>query len=338
MLVEFLKLTNEDRAEIFNEIFRLKNLSPIAVEKDWWVTQILYQVFDLEMADSLVFKGGTSLSKGWNLIDRLSEDIDLALDRRYLGFDKEMGKNQVDKLRRVSNQFLREEFYPKLKRKIEDSGLEMLNINFEENNQSDKDPQIIELHYPSAIKSSTTYVQPRVLIEIGSRSLFEPFTEMPISSMVSEIFPDKDFADGPKNIPCVNVERTFLEKLFLLHEEFQKPSERIRSHRLSRHLYDLGRILDTNYASKALSEQNLYLDIVNHRRVLTRINGLNYLKHAPRFLNPIPPDDVIDKWEVDYKIMQQQMIYGESLDFDELLEKLKELKKKINQLDWEVKF
>lgn len=334
---EFLKLTIEDRAEIFNEIFRIKNLNPIAVEKDWWVTQILHQVFDLEIADSLVFKGGTSLSKGWNLIERLSEDIDLALDRKYLGFDKEMGKNQVDKLRRMSNQFMREEFYPKLKRKIEDSGLAMLNVHFPENNQSDKDPQIIELYYASVIKNFKTYVEPRVLIEIGSRSLFEPFTKIPIGSMVHEIFPNREFADVPKLIPCVNVERTFLEKLFLLHEEFQKPLERIRSHRLSRHLYDLSQIVDTNYANQAISNQDLYFDIVKHRRVLTRINGLDYSKHAPRFLDPIPPDAVLHKWESDYKIMQEQMIYGKSLSFQELIQKLTQLKSKINALDWDFK-
>ena len=82
MAIEFLNLSKRDQQDVFNEIFRQKNLHPIAIEKDWWVTQILHQVFELDMADALVFKGGTSLSKGWGLIQRLSEDIDLALDRR----------------------------------------------------------------------------------------------------------------------------------------------------------------------------------------------------------------------------------------------------------------
>lgn len=334
---EWLKIPDSSKVNIFKEIEVKSKLKPIAIEKDWWVTQILHQVFELDMADALVFKGGTSLSKGWGLIQRLSEDIDLALDRRYLGFEGRMGKNQVDKLRRVSHQFIREVFYPRLQQTLRESGLEMVTFNFPESSQSDKDPQVIELYYPSVIKQPVTYIQPRILIEIGSRSLFEPFTPMPIQSLVADYFPGKPFADSKKAIPCVNVEKTFLEKLFLLHEEFQKPKQKIRSDRLSRHLYDIERILETAYADKAILDQNLYVDIVQHRRVLTRINGLDYTKHAPKYLNPIPPDSILKSWEEDYKVMQEQMIYGDSLPFDQMLSKLKELKEKINQLDWEIK-
>jgi len=79
---EWLKIPDSSKVNIFKEIEVRSKLKPIAIEKDWWVTQILHQVFELDMADALVFKGGTSLSKGWGLIQRLSEDIDLALDRR----------------------------------------------------------------------------------------------------------------------------------------------------------------------------------------------------------------------------------------------------------------
>jgi len=79
---EWLKILDSSKVNIFKEIEVKSKLKPIAIEKDWWVTQILHQVFELDMADALAFKGGTSLSKGWGLIQRLSEDIDLALDRR----------------------------------------------------------------------------------------------------------------------------------------------------------------------------------------------------------------------------------------------------------------
>jgi hypothetical protein len=82
-------------------------------------------------------------------------------------------------------------------------------------------------------------------------------------------------------------------------------------------LYDIERILGTTYADQAISEQELYVAIVQHRRVLTRINGLDYTKHAPKYLNPIPPDSILKSWEEDYKIMQEQMIYGDSLPFDQ---------------------
>ncbi len=124
--------------------------------------------------------------------------------------------------------------------------------------------------------------------------------------------------------------------LILLHEEFQKSTPKIRTHRLSRHLYDLGRILESEFAAKALASPELYMDIVHHRRVLTKINGLDYSKHAPKYLNPIPPTSMRDSWATDYKIMQEHMIYGDSLPFEQLLSKLTDLKAKINQLDWEI--
>jgi hypothetical protein len=336
MSIEFLKLSKEDRREIFNEIFRRKNLSPIAIEKDWWVVLTLRMIFEMEISESLVFKGGTSLSKGWEIIERFSEDIDLALDRRYLGFEGDLSKNQVDKLRRASNNFIREQFFPSLKEKFDQVGLTEIKFDLPESRQSDKDPQTIEVIYPSVLQPTSSYIHPRVLIEIGSRSLYEPFTIRPIMSFVGASFDDNQFADASIEIPCVNVERTLLEKLFLLHEEFQKPKKNIRVNRLSRHLYDIERIMNSGYEKKAFAAPDLYLEIVRHRSRITRINGMDYSKHAPRYINPIPPEIIMKSWEADYKIMQEQMIYGDSLPFEELIEKIKSLKMKINALDWEI--
>nr|WP_255737312.1 nucleotidyl transferase AbiEii/AbiGii toxin family protein [Cognataquiflexum nitidum] len=182
----------------------------------------------------------------------------------------------------------------------------------------------------------SSYIRPRVLIEIRSRSMHEPLTQRPIKSFVGDYFAGRPFADLPTNIPCVNVERTFLEKIFLLHEEFQKPESNIRIQRLSRHLYDIERIMASGFAGKALAGPNLYQEIVKHRSSLTRINGMDYTRHSPRYINPIPPDHILKYWEDDYKTMQEQMIYGDSLSFKELIEKLKTLRAQINKLDWKV--
>ncbi len=336
MSFEFLTLSKKDRQEIFDEIFRQRNLSSIAVEKDWWVVQTLRLIFDMEMAESLVFKGGTSLSKAWGMVQRLSEDVDLALDRKYLGFEGDLGKHQVDKLRRASHKFIRETFFPKLKEKFDQAGLTDITFDLPESAQSDKDPQTIELNYPSVLRQASAYIRPRVLIEIGSRSLYEPFTPRAINSFVGEYFKGKPFADVPVEIPCANVERTFLEKLFLLHEEFQKPENKIRTNRLSRHLYDIERIMDSHFAQKALATPDLYQEIVRHRSRLTRINGMDYTRHGPKYINPIPPKNILKLWEADYKTMQEQMIYGDSLSFRELIEKLTALTAKINAMDWEI--
>jgi len=81
--MKFFKLSEKDKLAAFQTVSNKSNLSSFAVEKDWWVVQTLSIIFEMEVAKHLVFKGGTSLSKAWNLIERFSEDIDLAIDRSF---------------------------------------------------------------------------------------------------------------------------------------------------------------------------------------------------------------------------------------------------------------
>lgn len=331
---EWIKLTKQNKQNIFREVAMGINLPPAAIEKDWWVVRTLELVFNSSIAPYTVFKGGTSLSKAWNLIDRFSEDIDLALDRRFLGFDKkdeEMTNSQVSKLRRISAKFIAETYYPELAELFNAAGL-IVNINLGEIKTDDQDPLIIEIYYPS-VTESMAYLQPRVLIEVGSRSLIEPFDNRSFTSMVGEKYKGRPFADGDINIPSVNPQRTFLEKIFLLHEEFQLPTERIKVERKSRHLYDLEKLMDTEYAMAALNNTALYETIVNHRAKLTPLRGIDYANHTPDKINPIPPDAIIGAWEKDYQAMQESMLYNPSLSFDKLIERLYELKSRINNLN-----
>jgi len=219
---QWLQLSTADKQAIFNEVAAEINLPPAAIEKDWWVVRTLELVFASSIAPHTVFKGGTSLSKAWNLIDRFSEDIDLALDRKFLGFDKtdeEMTGSQVSKLRKLSAKFIAEEYFPELDEMFHKAGLKV-DIQLGEIKTDDQDPLIIEIYYPS-VAEQVAYLQPRILIEVGSRSLIEPFDERSFTSMVGEKYKERAFADGNIIIPSVNPQRTFLEKIFLLHEEFQ---------------------------------------------------------------------------------------------------------------------
>ena len=102
--------------------------------------------------------------------------------------------------------------------------------------------------------------------------------------------------------------------------------------RLTRHLYDIERLMDTEFAEKALADSKLYQDIVAHRRLFTPIRGIDYDNHVPQKINPIPPFEIIDEWQKDYEIMQDSMIYGESLSFSELIERIEELKKRFKSI------
>jgi hypothetical protein len=195
-LQEWFKLTEQNKQNIFGEIAKKMKLPPAAIEKDWWVTRTLQLVFHTEIAQHTVFKGGTSLSKAWNLIDRFSEDIDLALDRKFLGFDKadtEMSGSQVAKLRRHSLKYISEKYFPMLQKTFHDAGFTDVKLQLSEIKSPDEDPVKIEVNYP-AVTEKSEYLPPRVLIEIGSRSEKEPFSEKQFSSFVGEHFTGRNFA------------------------------------------------------------------------------------------------------------------------------------------------
>jgi len=205
------KFTDLQKAEQIRYIDGLTleyNLSTVAVEKDWWISAVLRALFALPYAENLSFKGGTSLSKCYNLIERFSEDIDIA-------------------------------------------------------------------------------------------------------------------------VYAVVPERTFLEKICLLHEEFAKPQELIRTERMSRHLYDLVRMDDAGIAGKALSDKKLYQSIIEHRRMFIGLKGFDYDTLSPETINIIPPENALVQWQKDYETMRETMIYGESPPFDKLIEKIKQLNEKI---------
>lgn len=332
-LQDWFQLPDDTKMRLFAETSRQIGLpSSSAAEKDWWVVQTLAVIFSMDCASALVFKGGTSLSKGWNLIQRFSEDIDLALDREFLGFSGDLTKGDIKKLRRKSYQFITEVFTEELKAKFTELGFKEVMVKYREVENHDQDPLIIEIYY-NKLTETDTYLKPGVLVEIGSRSLKEPFTQRTFSTFVSEIYSGNSFTDKPITIPVVNPERTFLEKVFLLHEEFQKNPEKIRVERLSRHLYDIEKLSQTEYAETALQDTDLYNTIVRHRSKFTAISGIDYDKHKPENIKFIPPDSLLSLWEKDYQDMTASMIYGQRLNFDKLINRLTELQKRINTIN-----
>lgn len=332
--LKFYKATKQEKINVFENVATTKKLKPYAVEKDWWVTQTLALIFEMEMANHLLFKGGTSLSKAWHLINRFSEDIDLALNREFLGFESGLiSKTQVKKLRSASFEFVTTSFYEALQKAFVAKGYKELTFDFENLGDGDQDPVSILIYYP-AVTAHSDYVLPRVKVEIGSRSLKDPFTPCNIQSFVGEQFPNLSFADTAITVPCVNPERTFLEKLFLLHEEFQKPQEKIRVERLSRHLYDITKIYNSEHKNKAYV-QELIISIIEHRERFNGMRGVDYATLYPPNLKPIPPEEFIKAWEDDYKTMQTNMIPEDSPNFKEMIETVKQAAQEYNTLKFE---
>ncbi|MDY5432734.1 nucleotidyl transferase AbiEii/AbiGii toxin family protein [Bacteroides pyogenes] len=286
------------------------------------------------------FKGGTSLSKCWHLIDRFSEDIDIAIDREYLGFYGTLSKTQIsDKLRRATCSFVRKTMQHDLAEQLCKNGIaeDKFQVNVDITPISTTDPETININYDSVLTLSIDgenglYVLPKIKVEVSGRSMSEPMSEVSLDSMIDQVYPKAPFAEPKFNVRAVLPERTFLEKIFLLHEEFAKPKDLIRVERMSRHMYDIGQMLKTPIAEKAIHDEQLYAQIVEHRRTFVGLHGFDYDTLYPATLNIIPPYSIIDQWEADYENMRLHMIYGESVSFEKLVNNLKELNDKIGRL------
>jgi predicted nucleotidyltransferase component of viral defense system len=336
--MNFLELSDVQRRTVITQASARTGINANLIEKDWWICQVLRALYSLESAGSFSFKGGTSLSKCWHLIDRFSEDIDIGIAREYLGFEGELSKTQIsDKLRRAACSFVREKLQYELHDALVKIGIteNLFQIHVNITPITTTDPEVIEVAYPSLFETNP-YIRSVVKIEVSGRSMSEPVEEMMLRPVVDEEFPDAAFVGDSFKVRAVLPERTFLEKVFLLHEEFAKPTENIRIERMSRHMYDIGQILETPIAGRALSDENLYRQVVLHRRTFIGLRGFDYDTLAPSRLSIMPLDSVKEAWRNDYEQMRTTMIYGESLPFDALLERLKELNDRINHLDFEL--
>lgn len=325
--MKWLQLEEQRRIEIINQVSNATGLPAQAIEKDWWVTLALRALFSTKYAPHVVFKGGTSLSKGWNLIERFSEDIDIALDRELLGFAGELTGSQIRNLRKKSCEFVSVELRKNLETVLLGFGLaeSQFELIAQEAEVSDKDPQTLELRYKSLFSGDRYLLEP-VKIEVSPRSLMEPVEPREIQSLIDSEFRGQDFVDAPFYVSTVLPKRTFLEKAFLLHEEFSKPSEKMRGERKSRHLYDLERLMDTEHGEGAIKDKELFKVIALHRGKFSPVAGINYDEITLARINFLPPEQVIADWEKDYQRMAEILIQGEALPFKELIERMAELK------------
>ena len=331
----WLNIEKARRVNIVEDLSKKMRLPSVAIEKDWWVTMVLKALFATPFASHLSFKGGTSLSKCWSLIERFSEDVDIAIDREFLGFVGELSKTQIsDKLRRASCSFVRETMKIEVEKQLSmieiDDSLFEIKINM--TSVTTTDPETIEVYYHS-IFADVPYVQSRVLIEVSGRSMSEPIERVGISSIISQAFPNATFAEKPFPISAVSPKRTFLEKACLLHEEFSKSTIDIRHNRMSRHIYDLEKLMDTEIAKEAIEDIDLYRSVIEHRKKFVGLMNFDYSTLLPQAISFVPPTSILPKWKEDYEYMRANMIYGDSLPFDRLIERIADLNKKFRKID-----
>jgi hypothetical protein len=329
----WIDLTQEQKVQVLEQTGVKKGLPAFVVEKDWWVCMVLRAIFRCKYADSIIFKGGTSLSKAYGLIERFSEDIDLIIDRHLLGFDKLDSGTKIKKLRKASGSFIVNEFREELMCQLDQMGIDrkQYEVRYNEHVDDTSDPNTLEIYYSSVVPVSSHYIQQRVLLEMGARSLTEPIEQKPIVSFIDEIYSTSSFAQKAFDVKVVLPIRTFIEKVLLLHEEFSKPIDSIRVDRLTRHLYDLDKMMLAGHGQQAIADDELFNLIVEHRKIVNPLRRIDYSNHKKGKLRILPPDKVTEEWKSDYKTMQENMIVGESLSWSDLLKSIKDIENLFNR-------
>lgn len=324
----YFSLNAAQQRQVIEQTAAKLNLPVQAIEKDLWVTAILQVLFTLPCAHGLVFKGGTSISKVWNAINRFSEDIDLAIDSSLFDLDGELTKKQVKKLRKVSSMFVREELFGQLCEAIASTPLYGLcEIEAQPDGVGDStypEPRIIYVKYASQFSDKIDYILPVVKIEAGARSLLEPTLNVAIKSLVDVALPSITTSLVDVEVRTAVAEKTFLEKCFLLHELFSR-GVAVSANRRSRHLYDLHMMMRKGIDKRAVSDDELWNTILHHRSTLTSISGVDYTPDIRSRIVLTPPAECVEDWKSDYQAMQGSMIYNNPPSFEELLQSMAEL-------------
>jgi predicted nucleotidyltransferase component of viral defense system len=324
----FLQLPEPRRLLAFQQVDDAMGLQAVSVEKDFWVCWTLRELFTLPgIGEHLTFKGGTSLSKAWKLIERFSEDIDIIVDKEGLGFggDAAPDKAPSNKQRKTRLENLMDACRQWVQGTLQPAFADRLLAALGETDwRLEVDPdmpdgQCLLFHYPSVFPAGAAgYVRPVVKIELGARSDDWPHETKFIQPCVIEHFPAFD-PDSAFPVRVLAAERTFWEKACLLHEETFRPADKPRKIRMARHYYDLWCLLRAGVGNSALADTALFQRVAEHREIFFRFSWVDYSTHKPGAFRLTPPEDHLANWQEDYQAMLGPMFFGETPTFAQIM-------------------
>lgn len=337
----FEKMSRRDRRDIFEIVAEARGIRSSYVEKDYWVRRVL----DILMKEppsrpKCFFKGGTSLSKGFDLIERFSEDIDIVFSRSGLGISGNSDptdpnvamsptqrKKLLEEVKNKSVDHMRGKLITKLT-----SALPNTSISYDEKEGA------VSVAY-EAICDVDDYAKPKIKIEGGARGALVPITEQSVSPYVQDVLKGKQKYDLQiDQITMIRPDRTFLEKLVAIHSFNCKCSSEDKSkrpkdaNRYSRHFYDVARIAPTRFGKKALKDSELFAHVVSHSALTFPGATCRYDLAKPDTITIVPTKDVRRMLEADYRAMSG-MMFGTAPSFDEIMKQLTIIENSLRDLD-----
>lgn len=327
------RLSDKERQELFQATSVKMGMRPEVVEKDFWVCFMLDYLFhDCEYKNAFVFKGGTSLSKSYHLIERFSEDIDLILDWRLIKDEtnpwEERSKTKQDiynkRINREAALFYREKLVPALYRDISQI------LEDESRVEVDADDEmVVNFVYPQTFE--TEYIIPHVRLEIGPLAEWMPSHITSVIPFAAEQY-EWLFEQKSTDILTIDAERTFWEKITIMHKLAHFPEEKTLPHRYARHLYDVYCLGNSEYKQRAFDKKDLLEKDIAFKMKFYYAMNANYETATLKTIKLVPAACVLQPLRNDYSAMAN-MFYGTAPSFEEILAYLESLEKEIHALD-----
>lgn len=331
-MINIVKIKENDRNALFQNTAAKMGMTDAIIEKDFWVCFMLDYLFHrCKWKKNIAFKGGTSLSKAYNLIERFSEDIDIILDWRIIGYSQnepweERSNTKQDSFNKEANkrteEFLKNIFVPAIASDLQNELNMPIKCYIDEN-----DPQTVVFAYDRSF--SDTSILPVIRLEIGALAAWTPAEPKLITPYAAIIYP-KLFSIPSTEILTVLPKRTFWEKITILHREAHRTKDKTFPARYSRHYYDLFCMMNSNVKDSALADIELLNKVVRFKEKFYRCSWARYDEAKIGTMKLLPPEKNMQVLRNDYEHMQN-MIFGNKPDFDLILDGIRKLEKEINE-------
>ena len=315
-----------DRAELIREAGALRGMPAEVMEKDFWVCWVLNRLFrSPDMARKILFKGGTSLSKVFGLIERFSEDVDLILDWREVTEEdpaetRSVGKQ--DKFNKAllarAHEYLRDSFLPEVQALVGDVCEAVIEDN----------PEVVMIRYPVSFPSD--YLRREVCLEVGPLASWQPHAEYDVKPYAADVLPES-FEKATCKVRAIMAKRTFWEKLTILHHEAHRPEYSTQPAGYSRHYYDVYRMALSSVKDAAFADLGLLKSVAAFKDKFYHRGWARYDLAKPGSIRLVPPPHVRVKIESDYNAMEF-MFFGERPAFVDIMARITELEYEINAL------
>lgn len=336
----FAAQSDIDRGLTLESAQQRLGISPLILEKDFWVCWILARVFeDAEIAPHVLFKGGTSLSKVYGVIARFSEDVDLGVSPARLGFNerelneapsKSRRPRDMDELGARCAHHVEHEVVPRLERGIVKrigparTAPSWLKYEFDAATSS----PVVLFSYPSVVPAASDYIRKLVKLEFGSLTNQRPLSSNTARALLCEI-PELEFDDLVATVVALDIERTFWEKATILHKEFHRPSERPLPARSARHFTDFAALWNHESRGKAMTCWELLADVALHKSRFFASGWASYETAKRGSMRMTPSAQRADELRRDFEKMRP-MYLGDAPDFDGVLAAIADAERTIN--------